>query len=112
MNSLADWLVEELKARSWSHNELARRSGMSQAAVSAVIAGHRTPGCEFCVKVAAALEVSPVLVLTIAGILPPQPPGSPDDHPAIAELLNLARKLPPADLEEIVALIRFKLSRR
>lgn len=106
------WLTEELKGRNYNQSSLAATVGVTQSFVSKVLSGDKAPGFDFCIKVATAFDVSPVMVLTIAGILPPQPPGAPDDDPALTELTDLARRLPPDDLQEIIALIRFKLSRR
>ena len=99
----SDWIVEELKARSWSHSELARRAGLSQFAVSSVISGNRNPGCEFCVKVADGLGVSAVLVMRKAGILPP----GPDEDPALAELLAAAKGLTAEQLKQLLDFARF-----
>lgn len=105
MSTFGDWLAEEIRARAWSHNELARQADLSQPAVSGIIGGRR-PSCEFCVKVAAALSVSPVMVLTKAGIIPPE---SLEDDPALQELLDAARLLSPEGRQEVLTYIRFRL---
>ena len=98
------WLKEELNHRGWSHSQLSRRAGISQAAISNVLSGERRPGCDFCVKIAAALDLSPVLVLIKAGILSPQ---SPDDDPALTELSELIRSLSPDQRLEVIRYIKF-----
>lgn len=105
----SDWLVNELGRRRWSHSELARRAGLSQVQVSGVIAGQRSPGCEFCIKVAQALGESPVLVLVLAGILPPQAPG---DDSTIQETVELLRNLPPEERLQALDYIRFLYQKR
>ena len=105
----SDWLAGELRKRGWSHSELARRAGLSQVSVSGVIAGTRVPGCDFCVKVAMALEVSPVSVMIEAGILPPQ---ATDDDPVIAEIIESTRLLPPDQRRDVLDYIRFKLRKK
>ena len=104
-----DWLVNELGRRRWSHSELGRRAGLSQVQVSGVIAGQRSPGCDFCIKVAQALGESPVLVLVMAGILPPQ---ETNDDSAISELIELARNLPPDERQQALDYIRFLYQKR
>lgn len=101
----SDWLEKELSGRGWSHSELARRAGLSQVQVSGVISGQRKPGCEFCIKVAQALELSPVLILVKAGILPTSPGA--DDSPIIQEIVELSRSLSPADQTHLLEYIRF-----
>lgn len=103
------WLSKELTRRGWSHNELGRRGGISQTAVSNVISGNRKAGADFCVKVAQALELSPVLLLVKAGILPPQEPANDEN---LQELIDLARNLPPEDRKEILEYVRFRYHRR
>lgn len=104
MSSFGEWLTDELTRRGWSHNELARRAGVSQPNVSGIING-RSPGCDFCIRVAQALELSPVLLLVKAGILPPQ---SPDDDSTIQELVELVRSLPPEDRKDVLQFARFR----
>lgn len=67
---LRDWINQELKQRSWSRRELARRASLSQAAVQKILAGERNPSAEFCIKVAQALGESPEKLLRMSGILP------------------------------------------
>lgn len=105
----SDWLVNELGRRRWSHSELARQAGLSQVQVSGVIAGQRSPGCDFCIKVAQALGESPVLVLVLAGILPPQEPG---DDSTIQELVELARNLPRDQRQQALDYISFLYQNR
>ena len=103
------WLEQELKRRGLSHGELARRASLAQATVSNVLTGQRNPGCEFCIKVAQAFGLSPVLILVKAGILPSQ---EPTDDITIQEITELARSLPPEDRKEVLEYIRFRYHRR
>ena len=100
------WLAEQLTVRGWSHSELARRAGVSQAAVSGTISGDRKAGCDFLIKVALALEISPEYLLRLADILPPSSP-SPDDA-TTQELIELARSLSPENREELLQYARFR----
>lgn len=108
-DELKAWLVQELDRRGWSHNELARRAGMSQATVSSVLSGYRNAGTDFCVKVARTLDVAPEKVLRLAGILPSAPAS---DDESLQELIELARNLSPEDRQEILEYVRFRYQRR
>ncbi|MCL4296532.1 MAG: helix-turn-helix domain-containing protein [Anaerolineae bacterium] len=109
MSDLGDWLADELARRGWSHNELARRAGVSQPNVSAIVKG-QNPGCDFCIKIAAALSEAPEKVLRLASILPPSP--APDDSPTLQEIVELARSLSPEDRTELLEYARFRYQRR
>lgn len=74
MNTLADWLIKELKIREWTQAELARRAGVSRAAISDVISGKRNMGTELAQSVAEALKAPVEEVYRVAGILPSSPP--------------------------------------
>jgi len=51
--------------RTWSQPELARRSNLSNAMVSMVERGERTPSLEALASLAAALEVDPAILLSV-----------------------------------------------
>lgn len=108
-DELKAWLIQELDRRGWSHNELARRSGMSQATVSSVLSGYRNAGADFCVKVAHTLDVAPEKLLRLAGILPTS---APDDSPTLQEIIELARSLSLEDQADVLEYIRFRYQRR
>ena len=110
VDALRFWLSEELKRRGWSQRELARQTGISQGFVNRVLSGDAKPSVNFCLKVARVLDVSPVYVLQLAGILPDDvkpPPG--DDN--LQEILTLARALPPDKRQQVVDYLRFLLGR-
>ena len=69
-NGLVEWLGDRLELKGWNHSELARRSGLSRAAVSSVMGGRHQPGFEFCTGAAKALSEPPEKVLRLAGLLP------------------------------------------
>ena len=105
---LREWLSGELNRRGWSQNELGRRAGISQFAISSVLSGKRSPGAGFCVKIAAPLEVSPVYVLQLAGILPQDVELPPDiDSATTQEIFTLLRNLPPEKREEALQFLKF-----
>lgn len=86
---LIAWLNTQLKQRGWSHRELARRSGLSQTAVSSVISEQRNPGWDFCLAVARALGEPPENVFRMAGLLPALPQPIAQEH----ELIHLIRSM-------------------
>lgn len=67
----AQWLSEEMASREWNQSELSRRSGIGTPQISRVLARERMPGVEFCVAMAKAFKMNPVLVLKRAGLIPP-----------------------------------------
>ena len=75
MSTFSDWLSTTLDQKGWSNKELARKSGMSPAAVSQVLTGRQKPGVEFCLGVADALQEPPTKVFRLAGLLPKNPDG-------------------------------------
>lgn len=102
-NKFRAWLSEELTRRGWSHNELGRRAGISQTAVSNVLSGNRNPGADFCVKIAQALDESPEKVLRLAGILPALPASENDTQEAI----DIVKSLPPDRLKQALDFLRY-----
>ena len=63
---------------------------------------------DFCIKIAAALDVSPIGLLQLAGILPemPDPTGS-DLGPITSEILELIQDMPPDAKRQVLDFIRF-----
>ena len=99
-DTFSDWLASELQKRNWSHNELARQSGLSQPTISAVMSNAKRPGLKFCLQVAQALDVSPVLVLQLAGHLP-------EDSPLVLEIIEIVRSLPPDKHQALLHYLRY-----
>ena len=64
-----EWLEEEMKLRGWSQAELARRSGIHTGHLSNVLSRERMPGLDFCVAIAKAFKISPLIPLKQAGLL-------------------------------------------
>jgi len=109
----AYWLDAELKKRGLTHNAFARLSGLAQSAISNVIAGKRKPGAAFCIKVALALDLPPVGLLKLAGIIP----GDASEEATITveddtlqAIVDAARQLPPKQRADVLQYIRFLLS--
>lgn len=104
--SFGDWLSEQLHRRGWSHNELARRAGVSQPAISGIIAGRR-PSADSCIKIANALEESSIRLLQLAGILPDA-----SEDAMLQQLIELARNLPDEDKQQILEYVKFIYQQR
>ncbi|HEY0840935.1 MAG TPA: helix-turn-helix transcriptional regulator [Vulgatibacter sp.] len=81
--------------RSWSQPELARRSNLSNAMVSMVERGERTPSLEALASLAAALEVDPAILLSVDESAAMKA----DARRLATELSDL--KLPRADIEAL-----------
>lgn len=100
MDRLSSWLANELKNRGWSHRELARRSGLSQTAISTVLSGQRQPGWEFCAAVAGALGEAPEQLMRMAGLLPPLP--APEGDVTLRDLIEYAKLLSPEERQFVL----------
>ena len=107
---LRAWLVAELSRLNWSHNKLAREAGISQTAVSYVISGERKAGCDFLIKVAQALEVSPEYLLRLAEILPPDVTIS--ENATTQEIIELVHDLSPEKQREALSYIKYLYQQR
>lgn len=59
-----DWLLAEMKKRGWSQAELARRSGLTRAAINNYVSGHRPNGAAID-KLAKAFQVPPSVLFEI-----------------------------------------------
>ena len=62
-----------MKTKGWNQSELARRAGLSPAAITDVLKGRRNAGKDFCDGIATAVKLPPDEVYRIAGLLPPEP---------------------------------------
>ena len=96
------WLNLELGMRGWSTRELARRAGVSAAAISNVLNRYNKPGKRTCKGIARAFNTSSEDVFRRAGILPPIP-----DLDANAEaMLHLFRNLPVDEQDRVLTIMR------
>ena len=98
-----NWLSNELKQRSWSYRELARRAGLSQSLMSRTLTGKRDVDLDFCVSVANALEEPPEKLFRLAGILPSQS----ENDPTLSEIQEIVKNLSPQRRDEVLRYIRF-----
>ena len=105
-DKLITWISNQLDERGWSHRELARRAGISQTAVSTVIAGQRNAGWDFCASIAKAFNEPPLKVFQLAGLLPRSP--ILEESPTLRELWNLVQDMPEAEQEEVLRYAQFR----
>ena len=66
-----------------------------------------TASADFCIKVAEVMEVSPEMLLRLAGILPPAPPVLTSDNSTLKEIIEFARNLSSEQQEEVLRYIRY-----
>jgi len=104
-DKLRTWLTDELEQRKWSHSELARQAGLSQAVISRVLSGERKAGADFCVKVAQVLGEPPEKVLRLAEILPPLQASEGD--PVLADILDNLHSMNTEQRQEALRYIQF-----
>lgn len=106
--TFSDWIAEELKGRDISQRQLAKLAGIAQGHLSNVLTGKRALTADMVIQIANALDASPVVALTKAGILPPQ---DNDTNITLQELIDIARQLPPEAQQELLDYARFKFRR-
>jgi len=96
------WLGKQLNERGWNNSELARRAGLGNQTIYAIMNGTRKPGIDSCVGIARALHILPEDVLRHAGLLPPLPPAVSNERTAAI----LFRQLSPDDQQTILTIMR------
>jgi len=99
-DTFVQWVLTELDDRGWSQRELARRAGISAAAVNQILTEQRQPTAEFSIAIARALRVPPEAVLRRAGHLPPVPDNGHQDEGTEFLIQRLKAMLPLIPREE------------
>ncbi len=103
------WLNEQQKLRdNMSDYVLAKKGKFSHSALSRARVEGIAPGWEICVKIAEALNVSPITVFRKAELLPP----GDNEHASFEDWMYLINKLPPEEQEEVRKIIEMKIERR
>ena len=69
-----EWLLGEIEKSGLSYSEIGRRSGFSHARISQIVNGDK-PSADFCIAISRALNLSPMLVLRRAGLIPQKSAG-------------------------------------
>ena len=98
------WLEDELETREWSPSDLARRSGISQSAISLVMNGKRSPGMEFFDGISKAFKVPLDLVYQKAGALPVKP----NADEAVSELTHIYHELNEDNKQDLLDYAKMK----
>jgi transcriptional regulator with XRE-family HTH domain len=94
MGTFGEWLMRELGQREWSERKFGAMLGVSGTAVGRWKRGEREPSREDLLKIATALDVSPVIVgMAYLGVLPER-----------AEVTRLNRLPPDAQAEVLAAM--------
>jgi len=86
--------------------ELARRSGVSHATISMVIAEETRPSYEFCAAIAKPLDMRPEDVFRLAGLLR-QTRGD-DDEITYRKVLDLMRELTPEERQRVLEYLTWR----
>ncbi|MBN2005335.1 MAG: helix-turn-helix transcriptional regulator [Anaerolineae bacterium] len=99
-NLFTEWLNEVIAEQGVSVAELARRIGVSPAAVSQILSGKNNPGPEFCRGLASVLALPPDGIFRRAGLLPNLP--APADDMNLNELRDVMKYLRPRERRQIL----------
>lgn len=107
VSTFSDWLREEMDKRQWKPSDLANRAGVTDAALSRILAaGDRQPGPELCTKIAKAFGEPAEKVFRLAGLLP-EKEGIPEGISEFEEgLLGWLRQLPQSRQEAVLEVIK------
>ena len=106
--SFVEWLDAELGERGWSPTELARRSGLSQSAISLVLSGDRNPGNKFCDGIARAFKLPKETVYRIADILDVKP----NDDETVEEIVHIAHALSDTNKQDVRDYAKLRLEKQ
>lgn len=107
MEKFSEWLDRQLISRNWSRADLSRKANISQATLSLIYSGQRSPGNDVCEAIAHALDLPPVEVFRAAGLLPP----SPELTPTIERAIYYLSQLHPEDQERVMLYLEVLASR-
>lgn len=108
VNDFVAWMEEARIRRGWTQAELARRAGVSQAAISRVMSGTRGVGVELCRSIADALGVPEKEALRAAGLLKDDAEPAPGQD----EMAYIYAHLPPEQQEHLRDYARFLLDKQ
>lgn len=90
-DNFGHWLERMMADRNWTHAQMSRETGISEAHISRLANSVRTPGVDVCKKIADAFGVSALLVFNRAGLIEPQQNLL---SPLCQEICNLLVELP------------------
>lgn len=107
METFSEWLVEQMRLRDMSQQDLAQKSGITPAQISRVISGQRGLGEKSLTALAHALRLSPITIFRKAGILPEG-----GENASFEDWQFLLSQLAPDEQDEIRQIIEMKIERR
>lgn len=106
MSSLdfSKWLQNRLDELGWTQADLARKSGLTTAAISRIMTEDRSIGLKSCTAIARALNIPIEDIMIAAGLLPRRK----KEGPLMETIAYLSSQLDEADQEEVIAFIQTK----
>jgi transcriptional regulator with XRE-family HTH domain len=108
METLSEFLLEELRTRNMTQAELARKSHVTPAQISRIISGQRGAESETLNSIADALDIPPEQIFRIAGKMS----AAVNIDEKAQQIAHEVRDLPVQDKEEVLAFIRMKKNLR
>lgn len=108
MDTLSEWLQEQMDERGWDQAELARQSKVKPASLSRVMTGRRGLGPRMGGKIAKALNVDENIVFEKAGIMVSKTPGDPGE----SELKNIYHALNHSNRGDLIDYARLKMDQQ
>ena len=97
------WLRQEMQERGMSQADLARKSGLTTAAISNLVNGNRNLGEEAGRAIARAFDIPAETIFRMAGLLPPQ---TDEADPLVSEGMVLLSQLPDDQRRWAVSMLR------
>jgi len=102
METLNQWIENQLQDRNWRPADLARIAGIKDATLSRILNQTRQAGPEVCRAIAKALDADEEDVFRRAGLLSPLPPAVAEER----EAMRILRQLPPEFRAVAINLLR------
>ena len=100
-----EWLKGEMLSRNWGVRETAQRVGVSHPTISDILSNEKKPSFDTVIALSKTFKKSPVNLLRLAGMLPPEPEVTIQEE----EILNTIRLLDQKAIEEILLLAKMKI---
>jgi len=102
-DKFVNYLKSEIEKRNLTVTDLAKKTGLTRAAIYNVFNGDKKPGVKFCLRVSRAFEVAPEEVLREAGLLPELPDMD------ISEAIEVIHKLDRDEYKRVTEYARWRL---
>ena len=102
------WLQKERETRGWTQSDLARKSGKDRAVINKIESGGALPAVETFIALVEALNLSPILLLRKAGLLP----NGNVNEVRFEDWEFLLKQMSPEDEAELRQIAEMKIERR